>query len=60
MPPAGRVVITPQRDPAERERDRTEWARRAGCPRCSELPANLLAALTTALRAAAKEGKQPR
>jgi hypothetical protein len=54
IPPGPTVVVDPPRDPADRERDRA--AARDGCPRCAELPPDLVAELVRALRAA-KEGR---
>lgn len=51
-----RAYVPPPR-PAE-ERDADMARARDGCPRCAELPADLVATLTAALRAA-KAGGRP-
>jgi hypothetical protein len=51
------VVIDSPRPAWEREADRARAT--GGCPRCSEIPADLIAALTAALRAAKAGGRRP-
>jgi len=50
VPAGSHVVIDPPRPAAERERDRAQAT--GGCPRCADLPGELITALTAALRAA--------
>jgi hypothetical protein len=54
---AGPTVVIPPRRPAA-ERDADMARARDGCSRCAELPADLIQALTAALRAA-KAGGRP-
>ena len=54
--PGFTAVIPPARPAWERDRDMARA--RDGCPRCAELPADLVATLTAALRAA-KAGGRP-
>jgi hypothetical protein len=48
--PGVRAYVEPPRPAWEREADRARAA--GGCPRCSEVPAEVLGAITAALRAA--------
>lgn len=48
------VYVSPPRPAAERDRDMATY--RDGCPRCAEIPAELLGALVAALRAAKAGG----
>jgi hypothetical protein len=53
----GRTAVVPPARPAwERDRDRATYT--SGCARCSEIPADLVAAIVAALRAA-KAGGRP-
>lgn len=52
------VVHDQRRDPAERDREMAEHARNARCKHCMYIPAEVLVALTEAIRTAAREGRQ--
>jgi hypothetical protein len=49
------VYVSPPRPAAERDADMATY--RDGCPRCAEVPAEMLGSITAALRAA-KGGRQ--
>jgi hypothetical protein len=54
--PAGRVVITPPRPAAERDRDRAKRAANPRCDRCRDLPDDLVRAAVRIIRDA-REGR---
>jgi hypothetical protein len=58
--PGPQAVVSPPRDPAEREAERLAARDHGGCSRCADLPDGLVEAYRRALRDAEEKGRRLR